>query len=68
MRMATKAIHKIWFVNDHESNRTFQFYSAEAALKWKQELVEDFDTNPDNIVVFEREYDEFGNWHSQKYI
>ena len=58
----------VYFVNDHEDNKTYQFESAKAALDWKKELVEEFDTDEGNISVIERTYDRFGNWLSQRYI
>lgn len=62
-------IQTVYFVVDHEDNgRTYQFDSAEEALKWKRELIEDFWTNAENVSVFERKYDQYGNWTSQKYI
>ena len=69
MILATHKAQVIYLVIDHEDNgRTYHFSSAESALKWKQELIEEFDTNAKNVSVLEREYDEFGNWLSQKRI
>lgn len=63
MKMATHKIHTVYFVIDHEDNaRRYRFEDKEAALRWKQELVEEFETDPENVAVIEREYDEFGNW------
>lgn len=68
MVLATHALHKAYFVNDHEDNKTYYFNSAESALRWKRELIEDFGTDGENISVVERTYDEFGNFIFQKYI
>lgn len=68
MILTTHETQTIYLVNDHEDNRTYQFDNAESALNWKKELIEEFDTDPENITVLERKFDEFGNWVSQKYI
>ena len=69
MKIATHKTRTIYFVIDHEDNaRTYQFEDKESALRWKQELVEEFETDPENVAVVEREYDEFGNWALQNYI
>lgn len=69
MKMATHKTHTAYIVIDHEDNaRSYQFEDKESALRWKQELVEEFETDPENVVVVEREYDEFGNWVIQRYI
>ena len=68
MILTTHETQTIYLVNDHEDNRTYQFDNAESALNWKKELIEEFDTDPENITVLERKFDECGNWVSQKYI
>ena len=69
MKLATGETYKAYFVTDHEDNaRTYQFNTVDSAKRWAQELIEVFETDPENITVYEREYDEFGNWLSQKYI
>lgn len=68
MILATHKTQTVYFVNDHEDNKSYMFYSEEAALKWKDELIEEFEMDEENISVIEREYDEFGNWFSQRYI
>ena len=68
MLLATHTLQKAYFVNDHEDNRSYQFDSAEAALEWKRELIEDFGTNAENVSVLERVYNEFGDFISQRYL
>ena len=69
MVLATHKTRVIYLVIDHEDNgRAYQFSSAESALSWKQELIEEFDTSAENVSVLEQKYDEFGNWLSQKHI
>lgn len=59
---------EVFFVNDHEDNRSYQFYSEGSAIRWRDELVEVFETDRENISVIARTYDRFGNWISQRYI
>lgn len=69
MKMATHRTQITYLVIDHEDNaRQYQFDTKESAIKWGKELVEEFETDPENVAVIEREYDEFGNWISQRYI
>lgn len=68
MVLATHKTQTVYFVDDHEDNKRYMFHNEEAALKWKDELIEEFEMDEENISVIEREYDGFGNWVSQRYI
>lgn len=66
MLLSTHALQKVYFVNNHEDNRSYQFDSAEEAQEWRRELIKDFGMN--DVSVLERVHNEFGDLISQRYI
>ena len=61
MRLVTHEKQILFYVSDVENNRTYQFDTIKAALKWFKELIIDFEVSPSNIHITHSEYDEFGN-------
>lgn len=65
----TSKTHTVYVVVDHEDNhRKYEFESEEGAYRWKNDLVECFDTNPENVSVMKQEYDVFGLMVAQYHI
>ena len=68
MKLANHEIQTVYLVFDNENVEAYQFNTKEAALRWKQELIEEFDIAEEKIKVLERKFDEYGNWAAQNYI
>lgn len=65
----TNKTHTVYVVIDHEDNhRKYEFESEAGACEWKNDLVECFDTNPDNVSVMKQEYNVFGILVAQYHI
>ena len=61
--------HTVYVVVDHEDNhRRYNFESEAGARQWKDELVECFDTNPENVTVMRQEWNVYGHLVSQHHI
>lgn len=61
--------HTVYVVVDHEDDhRRYEFESEAGARGWKDDLVECFDTNPENVSILKQEWNMYGLLVAQRHI